>query len=350
MYFITPERDNIMSYWNRTCRGGQPHLSNGQAAVVRNALEQGNRAPLIAPKRLYSAVWEAGARFQKRAVATTYNDISNRMQIEIGAGGHAVHVQAYDNGNGIRWDVIWEAGSTNQTFALRRTLLDFTRLHERELSQGRRLVHMQAYEIGHGDVRWDAIWEPGGANQTWTVNLERQDFTNAFDQQIADGQHFTRMQAYVVDGEPRYDAIWESGSRGTTYAVGLDAGSFATRFDAEVAAGKYLVHMQSYDLGSGQRRWDGVWEDGYRANAYVIGYALDEFVSQLETRSILGYRLLHMQAYEAADGSEQVRYDAVWEVNGSSTQHRVVSESLGAFDEERVAGFYLVKMQAHAGR
>src|SRR6185503_5913291 len=53
-YYIAPDRENIMSYWNKTCRGLPPHVSPGQIARVRDAIENGNRQHLMAPKVLHS--------------------------------------------------------------------------------------------------------------------------------------------------------------------------------------------------------------------------------------------------------------------------------------------------------
>jgi Polyglycine hydrolase-like, structural repeat len=358
-YFLTPDRENIMSYWNRTCRGLPPHMSAGQIARVRDAVENGNRQHLIAPKVLYSAVWEQGWHGQTRAIGWAFADFTNRMNQELGAGRHVVHMQAYDIGGSggegtsrIRWDGVWEPGSTGQSWVLGWAWNDIVKQHQAELAAGNHLVHMQAYDLGGGQIRWDAIWEPGSTGQSWVMGYAMKDFAIAFDQNVAAGNHFVREQAYDLGGgQIRWDAVWEPGSRGTTRAIGWAMKDIAIRFDKEIAAGKHCVHMQAYDLGGGQIRWDGVWEDGPRNTSRAIGWAFNDFVGRLATETAAGRGLVHMQAYDIGDG--QIRYDGVWEA-GVATQHRILSESIypfaDRFDAEVASEWHVVLMQAHTGR
>jgi hypothetical protein len=268
-------------------------------------------------------------------------------------------MQAYDiraasgeGGNAIRWDGVWEPGSTNQSWVLGWAWNDIVRQHQAELAAGRHLIHMQAYDLGGGQMRWDAVWEPGSTNQSWVMGYAMADFAKAFDHNVAAGNHFVRQQAYDLGGgQIRWDAVWEPGSRGTTRAIGWAMADFAKRFNAEIAAGKHCVHMQAYDLGGGQIRWDGVWEDGPRNTSRAIGWAFNDFVARLEQETAAGRSLVHMQAYDIGDG--QVRYDAVWE-GSSTTQRRILSESIypfaNRFNAEIGTGWHVVHMQAHTGR
>ncbi len=360
VYAITPDRENLMSYWNKTCRGSPPHLSASQIARIRNALENANppgaasRKHLVDPKVLHGAVWEAGARTQKRALEYVFGDIANRMRNEIGAGGHVAHLQAYDiGGSQIRWDAVWELGATDQSWILGWTLADFIQQQQTELARGRHLVHMQAYDFGGGQIRYDAIWEPGSTSQTWVAGSSVRGFVTTFDQRSR-REHLVHMQAYLVAGSIRYDAVWEPDARGTTRALGLTQSAFDARFDTEQSTGRRLVHMQAYDLGGGQLRWDGVWEDGASFLTHAVGLGFNDFVSRSHNEAFDGRHLVHMQAYDIGDGTGQVRYDGVWDLAGSPTQHRILSESAepfgSRFDAERTAGFHIVMMQAHTGR
>lgn len=357
-YTLAPDRENIMNYWDKTCRGSPPHLSNGQVALIRDAVENGNRSHLIAPKVLYSAVWEPGDRGQTRAIGWAFNDFLNRMSQELAAGRHLVHMQAYDvgagddGGNPIRWDGVWEPGGTNQSWVVGWAWNDIVKQHLSELAAGRRLLHMQAYDLGGGQIRWDAVWEPGTVNQGSVMGYAQSDVATVFNQYIAAGYHFVHMQAYDIgEGEIRWDAVWEPGARGTTRAIGWAMGDFAQRFNAEIAAGKHCVHMQAYDIGGGQIRWDGVWEDGVRDTSRAIGWAFNDFTARLAQETAAGRGLVHMQAYDIGDG--QIRYDGVWEA-GVPSQHRLLSETISPFanrfNAETATGMHVTLMQAHAGR
>ena len=110
-YTFTPDRENIMSYWDKTCRGKPAHLTPGQAERVLDALQLGNRQHLIEPAVLYYGLWTAGDKSQTRAIAWAIEHFAKRFDNELSAGRRCVHMQAYDiGGNRIRYDGIWEDG------------------------------------------------------------------------------------------------------------------------------------------------------------------------------------------------------------------------------------------------
>lgn len=353
-YQISPDRENVMNYWDKTCRGLRAHITGQQSARVRAAVEHGNRNHLIAPKVLYSAVFGSGQRNQTRAIGWSFTDFSVRMNQEFAAGRRVVHVQAYDLGNNqVRWDGVWEPGGSGQSVVLGWTMADVAAHHEAQLTAGNHLVHLQAYDLGGGQLRWDGIWEPGANDQTWVIGYTLEDLATVFNQQVAEGRHVVHLQAYLVQGEPRYDAVWEPGDKGTAWVGGWTMSDLATAFSQHLSAGDHLVHLQAYDLGGGKLRWDAVWERGARMQSFVIGWTFQDLVGRADAERAAGRQLLHLQAYDAGGG--QVRYDAVWEPGRRrSTQGRILSESIGPFaariDRELTGGQHIVMMQAHTGR
>jgi len=352
---FAPDRENIMNYWDKTCRGQPARITPGQAAGVRDALENQNRAHLIASKVLYSAVWEPNDRGTRRAIGWAFADFVPRFDTEIADGRHVVHMQAYDVGGGqIRWDAVWELGNRRTTRALGWAFTDIVPRFDAEIAAGRHLVHMQAYDLGGGQIRWDAVWESGGNGTTRALGWAFNDIVPRFDEEIAAGRHLVHMQAYDLGGgQIRWDAVWESGGNGTTRALGWALQDLSGRFAQETAAGHHLVHLQAYDLGGGQIRYDAVWEAGDRGTSGVMGWGFNDFVSRNEQETAIGRRLVHQQAYDV--GAGQIRYDGIWENNPDGViQSRILSESIyrfaDRFNEETRLGRHVVYMQAVVGR
>jgi hypothetical protein len=212
---------------------------------------------------------------------------------------------------------------------------------------------MQAYDLGGGQIRYDGVWETGGANGTtraiaWSIS----DFATRFNQEIAAGKHFVHMQAYDIGGgQIRYDGVWENGNRNTTRAIAWSLSDFETRFNQEIAAGRRLVHMQAYDVGGGQIRYDGVWESGAAGTRHLFAANLADFSLRNEQEVAAGRGLVHLGEYDIGDG--QLRYDGVW-VPSVPTQTHIFAESItqfaAAFNAQTAAGRHAVKMDTIRGR
>jgi hypothetical protein len=353
VYTLSPDRENIMNYWDKTCRGGVPRITSGQANKVLSALQGGNRGHLIDPVVLYFGIWGERDKSQTRALSWGLDDFAKRFNEELSANRRCVHMQAYDIGGGqIRYDGVWEKGiGTQQTRALSWALDDFAKRFNEELGANRRCVHMQAYDIGGGQIRYDGVWESGGnKNQARALGWALGDFAKRFNEELSANRRCVHMQAYDIGGgQIRYDGVWEQGT-GTqqTRALSWALDDFAKRFNEELSANRRCTHMQAYDIGGGQIRYDGVWESGGNKNqTRALSWGFNDFITRCDQEASAGQRLVHMQAYDMGGG--QLRYDGVWEKT-TGKQQRVLALPLGPFadhfDEWTSADHHITFMSA----
>jgi hypothetical protein len=246
-YTLAPDRENIMNYWNKTCRGGVGRISAEQSARVHNALRNGNRRHLVVPVVLYFGSFGTGDRSQTRAIGWSMNDFAKRFNDELAADRHSVHMQAYDIGGGqIRWDGVWESGGNRgQTRAIGWSMNDFAKRFNDELAADRHSVHMQAYDIGGGQIRWDGVWESGGnRGQTRAIGWSFNDFIRRWDQETSNGKRLVHMQIYDLGaGNLRFDGIWETASGPQKRVVGLPMMPFADHFDELTSSGWHVEQM-----------------------------------------------------------------------------------------------------------
>ena len=359
-YSFTPDRDNKMSYWQYSdevpgnpCRGTPGRISADQVTRVREGLEGGNRSPLYDYKQQFSAVFEPDVTGQTRAISWSVGDFATRFNQEVASGKHLVHMQAYDiGGNQIRYDGVWADGAAGTTRAIAWSIDDFATRFNQEIASGKHLVHMQAYDLGGGQIRYDGAWEDGVNGTTRAIAWSIGDFATRFNQEIAAGKHFVHMQAYDLGGgQIRYDGAWEDGARGTTRAIAWSLSDFETRFNQEIASGKHLVHLQAYDVGGGQIRYDGVWETGALDTQHLFNASLAEFSERNDQEVANGRRLVKLNEYDIGDG--QLRYDGVWETS-TIVQTHLFSESIYRFAEgfnaQLSAGKHAVLMHSVRGR
>ncbi|HEY7370910.1 MAG TPA: FG-GAP-like repeat-containing protein [Polyangia bacterium] len=347
-YSFTPDREDVMDYWNKTCRGGIADISVDQVRAVRTAVDAENRTQLLDARQQYSAVFEPGDSGETRAIGWAFSDFVSRFDQEIAAGRHLAHMQAYDAGGGLLWDGVWDTGSRGTTRAFGWTLTDFATRFNQEIAAGRHLVHMQAYDLGGGQIRYDGVWEDGARGTTRAIGWTLADFATRFDQEIAAGQHLVHMQAYDTGGgQIRYDGVWDSGSQGTTRAIGFAFVDFETRFSQEIAAGKHVVHTQAYDIGGGQIRWDGVWDSGDNGTQFAIAWAFNDFASRNNELLNEGKRLVRFQPYDVGNGL--ILYDGVWETSTTAQTHvfaEGLSQFAAGFDYQLSHGRHMVQMQS----
>jgi hypothetical protein len=327
------------------------NISEEQVKTIQRTLEPaGIRYHLTSPRVLYDAVFASSKPGQTRVLGWGQTDFAIRFDKEVALNRHIKHMQAYDiGGNQIRWNGIWEPGNTVQTRAICWAFDDFAGRVNQELGKGKHFTHMQAYDVGNNQIRWDGVWENGNTNQSWVMGWAIQDFAKKFNDEIANGRHIVHMQAYNIgDGQIRWDGIWEPGNTGETRAICWAFHDFVGRFNQELAKGKHLVHMQAYDIGGNQIRWDGVWEDGSRGQTWVIGWAFNDFVSRFNDELAKNRHLVHMQAYDIGYG--QIRYDGIWE-DGLIKQTRVLGLDISDFtvrlDDQLAKGNHIVHMQAY---
>ena len=345
--------DNNTTFQGQVAGYLEPYdtITKEQVETIRKALELGGKAyHLTSPRVLYDAIWEPSNPGQTRVICWARDDFAVRFDKEVALHRHIKYMQAYDIGVGqIRWNGVWEDGSRGQTRAICWAMQDFAKRFNDEIAKGKHLVHMQAYDIGDGQIRWDGVWEDGSRGQTRAICWAMQDFAKRFNDEIAKGKHLVHMQAYDIgDGQIRWDGVWEDGSRGRTWAICWAFNDFVSRFNDELANNKHLVHMQAYDIGDGQIRWDGVWEDGSRGRTWAICWAFNDFVSRFNDELANNKHLVHMQAYDIGDG--QIRYDGVWE-DGPIKQTRALGLDISDFavrlDNQLAKGNNIVHMQAY---
>jgi Bacterial tandem repeat domain 1 len=347
-FHLTPDRRNIMNYWDKECLGLGRSITPDQITSVRTALYEGNRRHLIesrlcvdaiyeaddhhqtfvlgwsrsdlavrfdreqsfgrylvqmwayevSPGEIrFDAVWEPGPRFQSRAFTWALEHLAPRMQDEINAGRHVAHMQAF-GGSEPRWAVVWELGSSGQTVLNEWAIDDLTPRIQKELASGNHVAHLQGYAIGNGEVRWDAIFEPGDHDQTVVNALSLSDFTAVVKAQLGSGKHVAHMRAYDVgNGEVRWDAIFEPLDRDQSLVISWAPGHFLARYDSELAAGRHLVHLQAFDVGGGQTRWDGIFEPGRKDQSRSFSLQRADFEPRLTQQLAAGRHIVHLQSY-----------------------------------------------------
>ena len=249
-----------------------------------------------------------------------------------------------------RFDAIWEQVAPADTYVWTWSSDDFAKAHESLHAQGWRLIIQQAYDIGGGQLRYDGVWRQGSPEQQWVRGWASEDYRKKVDDMAAQGWGVVLQQVYDIGGgQLRYDGVWEQmGQQQHVFAWAPE--DYAKQVDEMAAQGWRLIRQQVYDIGGGQLRYDGIWRrEGLKIEQqWVRGWAPDDYGKQTDAMAAKGWRVVIQQSYNIGGG--QLRYDAVWE-QWPHTQIIALSWAPGDYIKQIIEahqnGWRLVTQQNH---
>lgn len=211
----------------------------------------------------------------------------------------------------LRCDGIWDPGTYGQYYRWGYTFADFKNEEASMRSLGFRLISQQVYDIGGGQLRYDGIWNQGNYNQFIVWGYKFDDFKKEVQKKFDSGYRLITQQAYDIGGgQLRYDAIWNPGNHGQYEVWGYTFADYKKEDQKKFDNGYRLIAQQVYDIGGGQLRYDGIWNPGNYGQYNVWGYTLDDFKKEVQKKFDNGYRLIAQQAYDIGGG--KWRYDGIW--------------------------------------
>jgi hypothetical protein len=268
---IQPDRTNMMSYYGNCLNIQGFHYSKKQKTRMRDALLNGKRRHLV--------------------------DVQLGKTAEPGVVSCGV----------------WGPSDEPQFMVLGWAGEHFEKKHAECLAQGLRLRAQQAFLTADKQVRWDGVWNRGDHAQAsirgWTV----QDFANEREKQFAAGMRLIHLQSYLLpDGQVRVNAIWNPGSGPEFWMQGWAGTDVDAKGPELFAQGLRLKHLNGWNLPNGPIRFDAVWVPGSQTQEFVHGWAIGDLVKKYDEMWKKGFKLLWLDT-SIADGG--IRYNAVWETD-----------------------------------
>ncbi len=246
-----------------------------------------------------NGIWNPGNYGQYCRWGYTLDDFKKEEKALRSLGFRLISQQAYDLGGGQwRYDGIWNQGNYDQFIVWGWTLADYQKEAQKRFNSGYRLIAQQAYDIGGGQLRYDAIWNPGTYGQYAAWGWKPEDYKQEAQKKFNDGFRLIAQQAYQISpGQWRYDAIWNPGAYGQYAVWGWTFADFIKEAQSKFDGGYRLIIQQSYDIGGGQQRYDGVWIPGTHGQYAVWGWTGEYFQARVKERFDGGYRLIAQQTY-----------------------------------------------------
>jgi murein DD-endopeptidase MepM/ murein hydrolase activator NlpD len=244
------------------------------------------------------ALWRSGSSGQYTRWGYTLTDFQKEEVALRGWGFRLAHQTSYDIGGGERrYDGIWNQGGDDRPIVWGWAPEDYFPKVQELFDGGYRLIGQDSYDIGGGKRRYDAIWKQGQQGQLTVWGWTLADLMARAEQLHAEDWRLVLLQAYtLVDGELRYDAVWNPGTQAQFVVYGWNESDFRQKVIDMFNDGFRLSLQQSY-MFKGQRLFDGVFDPGADGQWAIWGWTGEFFHAKTTEMFNAGFRLRSQQSY-----------------------------------------------------
>jgi hypothetical protein len=228
-------------------------------------------------------------------------------------GWRLYSLQSYALSTGdVRYTAVWRpGGTTGEKHLYGVTFSQFLTEYNTIYPLGWRVYNFQAYVLPDGAVLYNAVWRPGttGEHQIYAATYTQ--FKSLYDTLYPEGWRLFILQSYVVPGgEVLYNAIFRPGDSGETQVYGWTYADFKAHYDQLFPQGWRLYILDSYVLSDGTVRYNAVWRPLTHAETQVYGWTYADYRAKYDELWTQGWRLYILNAYVLP--GDNVRYDAIW--------------------------------------
>lgn len=296
---FTPDRRNVMSYFLDGTDTNPMHFSDGQIAVMRGALTNGNRKRLVAaqlaetaePNVRLAAVWSPSTKNQGVGWAASLAVHQQRHNDWTAGGLHMVSQRAYVQGGAVVFDGVWNEGARSQSIMWGWLDLDVMPEVFKKAAAGWRVAAIQAYRHPGTGLRYNAIFEPGPNTQLVMINRTEAEIHQAWATYMPTGMRIRHLDSAIDDkGITRYSLVMEPGSQIQRFITGSPLEQLDPEYTKEQLAGRRLRSLSMVWTANGPR-YTAVF-DAENASQVVWWMHVRERIKELyDSMWCQGYRL-----------------------------------------------------------
>lgn len=299
-----PDRSLVMSYF-KGCTNFEQHFSSGQAKRMRDALINKNRRHLVKvqlgetafPGELVSAVWNPNLNGQFFTWGNSLEDFKKKYNDMKSKGMRLHSQQAYTKNGKTVYDGIWNPGNAaEQQVIWGWTVEDFQKKDIELQSKKMRLVHLESYLMPDKQIRINAIWNQGSQQQIWVQGWAGADLDAKAKELHAKNFRIAHLNAWnLPDGQVRYDAIWNPGNHAQFYVRGFTGEDFKKKYGEMWQQNFRLLLLDAHRVGN-QIRYDAVWNPSSAAQYVVFSKTREQVRADYDEMWAQGMKLISMNS------------------------------------------------------
>ena len=298
-----PDRSLVMSYF-KGCINFDQHYSPGQAQRMRDALINKNRRHLVKvqlgetsyPGEYVCATWNPNTNGQFYTWGNSLEDFKNKFDEMKAKGLRLRSQQAYTRNGKTFYDGIWNPGSQSQEVIWGWTVEDFKSKTNELSNKEMRLIHLESYLLPDNQVRINAIWNSGNYQQRWIQGWAGEDLDSKATKMHSQGFRLVHLNAWnLPDGQVRYDALWNPGNYAQFYIRGWAPQDFQKKY-GEMWQQNFKLLLLDAHISGGQIRYDAVWNPDSGAQYVVWGKTREQVRADYDEMWQQGMKLTSMNS------------------------------------------------------
>ena len=219
----------------------------------------------IGGKTVYSGVWQKNTDKRKWSSRRdmTHDEFNKRWEDLRKKGYRLIDQEAYRIGNKNRYAGIWVENKEKLKWGSSRNLSSkaFSKKFKEYDEKGYRIVDIEAYKQGNS-MKYAGIWVKNDAKLGWSMrrNMSASEYGKRFKDMSDKGYRVADIESYRDGSKQKYSAIWVKNKNKRRWAAyrDMDGTGFSNRWRGLKDEGYRLVDFEAYK-GKGGTRYAGVW-------------------------------------------------------------------------------------------
>jgi Bacterial tandem repeat domain 1 len=245
----------------------------------------------------------------------TYADYRTKYNKLFPEGWRLYSLQAYVLSTGdVRYNAVWRpGGDTGEQQLYGVTYAEYRSTYDTLYPEGWRVYILQSYVMTNGDVLYNAVFRPGDLSEQQLYGVTYAEYRSTYDTLYPEGWRLYILQSYVLsNGDVVYNAVFRPGDSGEIQVYGWKYSDYRTKYNTLWTEGWRLYILNPYVLSDGTVRYTAVWRPASHGEIQVYDWKYSDYRTEYNTLWTEGWRLYSLTAYVLP--GDTVRYDAVWQV------------------------------------
>lgn len=295
-YSLTPDRQNIMSYFLGCADTNTARLSTDQVARANKTMETGNRKHLMSQRPgTHTVVMQPGNEDERFIFGWKYKYFRMKYD-ELWKQGWRLHVlENYVYKGEVLYTAVFRKSNASELQLYGWSYNAYRKRYDELWSQGWRLHILNNY-IVDGQVKYTAVFRKSTAGEKQLYGWSYDAYRKKYDSLWKEGWRLHILNNYVVNGQVKYTAVFRKSSAPEIQLYGWLYSSYRKKYDELWEQGWRLHILNNYRV-QGKVRYTAVFRKSTSGEIQLYGWKYLQFREKLEELWDKGLRVKLLNVY-----------------------------------------------------